>query len=53
MRWRPPDREGRQIAFLWAVAAVSALVLRPVWLVVVPLLPACPIPTMDSQTMPE
>lgn len=42
MRWRPPDREERQIALLWAVSAASALALRPLWLAVAPLLPACP-----------
>jgi len=42
MSWRSPDREERQIALLWAVSAVSALVLRPVWLAVAPFLPPCP-----------
>jgi hypothetical protein len=42
VRWRPPDREERQIALLWAVSAASALALRPLWLAVAPLLPACP-----------
>jgi hypothetical protein len=42
VRWRPPNREERQLALLWAVAAGSALLLRPLWLAVAPLLPACP-----------
>jgi hypothetical protein len=42
VRWRQPDREERQIALLWAVSAVSALVLRPLWLIVGPQLPRCP-----------
>jgi hypothetical protein len=42
VKWRQPEREERQIALLWAVAAASALVLRPVWLAVAPLLPPCP-----------
>jgi len=42
VRWRPPDREERQIALLWAVSAASALVLRPLWLAVAPVLPPCP-----------
>ena len=42
MRWRPPTREERQLALLWGVAAVSAWLLRPFWLALAPLLPACP-----------
>jgi hypothetical protein len=42
VRWRPPNREERQIALLWAVSAASALVLRPFWLAVAPLMPPCP-----------
>jgi hypothetical protein len=42
VKWREPEREERQIALLWAVSAASALVLRPLWLVVGPLLPPCP-----------
>jgi hypothetical protein len=42
VRWRPPDREERQIALLWAVSAAAALVLRPFWLAVAPLVPPCP-----------
>jgi hypothetical protein len=39
---RPLLREERQLAALWGVAAVSSLLLRPVWLALAPLLPACP-----------
>jgi len=42
VKWRTPNREERQIALLWAVSAGSALLLRPIWLAVAPLLPACP-----------
>ncbi len=42
MSLRPPTREERQLALLWGVAAASALVLRPFWLAVAPLMPACP-----------
>lgn len=41
-RWRPLHREDRQLAMLWGVGAVSSLLLRPVWLALAPLLPACP-----------
>jgi hypothetical protein len=39
--WRPPDREDRQVAGLWAVCAVLAVGLRPLWLAGSELLPAC------------
>lgn len=42
MHWRPPDREERQIAWLWLAALLSALALRPLWLAIAPLLPPCP-----------
>jgi hypothetical protein len=42
MNWRPPDREDRQVAWLWAVSAGSALALSPVWHAAAALLPACP-----------
>lgn len=35
-------KEVRQLALLWGVAAASALALRPFWLALVPVLPACP-----------
>ena len=38
---RPATREERQLAFLWLAAAVSALILRPVWLALVPHLRSC------------
>ncbi len=41
-RWRPLRREDRQLAVLWGVLAVSSLLLRPLWLALAPLLPACP-----------
>jgi hypothetical protein len=39
---RPLEREEKQLAWVWGVLAASALLLRPVWLAVAPLLPACP-----------
>ena len=42
MRFRPPTREERQLALLWGVVAVAVAVLRPFWLAVAPLMPACP-----------
>lgn len=42
MNWRPPDREDRQVAALWAVCASLTIVLRPLWLASTKILPACP-----------
>jgi hypothetical protein len=42
MTWRPPDREDRQVAGLWAICAALALGLRPLWLAGASLLPPCP-----------
>lgn len=42
MTWRTPNREERQLGWLWAVLAVATLALRPLWLAAVPALPACP-----------
>jgi len=42
MNWRAPDREERQLAWLWLAAVLSAFALRPLWLVIGPLLPGCP-----------
>jgi hypothetical protein len=39
---RPLAREDRQVALLWGVLAASSLLLRPFWLALAPLLPACP-----------
>ena len=38
---RPDDRQARQLATLWAAAAVLALALRPLWVAVAPLLGGC------------
>jgi hypothetical protein len=40
--WRPLERDERQVAILWGVLALSSLLLRPLWLALAPLLPACP-----------
>ena len=42
MTWRTPTRDDRRIAWLWAVCAALAILLRPVWVAAAPLLPACP-----------
>jgi hypothetical protein len=39
---RPLLREERQLALLWGVLAASSLLLRPFWLALAPLMPACP-----------
>jgi hypothetical protein len=39
---RPLTREARQLALLWGVVVVSVLALRPFWLALAPLMPACP-----------
>jgi Protein of unknown function (DUF2752) len=40
-RLRPATREERQLAMLWAAAAISVSVLRPVWIAVAPHLGSC------------
>jgi hypothetical protein len=40
-RWRPLNRDERQLAVLWGVLAAASLALRPVWLAIAPLLPQC------------
>ena len=42
MTWRAPDREDRQVAVLWLVAAALFLLMRPVWLASAAFMPACP-----------
>jgi hypothetical protein len=41
MTGRPPDREDRQVAALWAVCAGLALLLRPLWLASAGFAPPC------------
>ncbi|MGE5237030.1 MAG: DUF2752 domain-containing protein [Acidobacteriota bacterium] len=53
MRWRAPDREERQIAWLWAVLVVCALLLRPFWLALAPLLPGCPFRALTGVPCPS
>lgn len=52
MRWRRATTEDRQLAWLWGAAAVSAVVLRPLWLAAAPVLPACPLRTLTSIPCP-
>lgn len=42
MRRRAPGPEDRSIAFLWGATALAALLLRGMFLGIVPSLPACP-----------
>jgi hypothetical protein len=42
LRWRRPNREERQLAWLWGVVTVCSLLLRPFWLALAPFVPACP-----------
>ena len=41
MRLRSTTKDERQLAFLWLAAAISAIVLRPLWLAAAPHLHAC------------
>ncbi len=41
MRVRSTTKEERQLALLWLAAAVSAIVLRPLWLTAAPHLGSC------------
>lgn len=41
LRFRPARREERQLAMLWGAAAVSSVVLRPVWIAIAPHLRPC------------
>ena len=42
MTWRGATADDRRIAWLWALCAVSAVALGPLWLALTPLAPACP-----------
>lgn len=52
MRWRMATREERQLAWLWGVAAVSSLLLRPLWLALAPGLPSCPFRALTGLPCP-
>lgn len=41
VRWRPATRTERELAALWAAAALSSVVLQPVWIAIAPHLPSC------------
>ena len=41
LRFRPADNTERQLAMLWGAAAVSAVILRPLWIVISPHLRSC------------
>jgi hypothetical protein len=40
-RLRPATREERQLAMLWGAAAISSVVLRPIWIAIAPHLRPC------------
>ena len=40
-RFRPATSSERQLAMLWAAAAISAVALRPLWIAVAPSLGSC------------
>ena len=40
-RIRPATRDERQLAILWGAAAISSVVLRPVWIAIAPYLGSC------------
>jgi hypothetical protein len=42
VRLRAPNREERQLAWLWGVVAACSVLLRPFWLELAPLAPPCP-----------
>jgi hypothetical protein len=42
MTWRAPTADDRRIAWLWATCAALAIAMRPFWMAMAPLLPACP-----------
>lgn len=42
MTWRAVTADDRRIAWLWALCAATAVALRPLWLALAPLVPACP-----------
>lgn len=41
VRLRPATPEERQLAMLWSAAAISAVILRPVWIAIAPYLGSC------------
>ncbi len=53
VRWRPVNREDRQIALVWGVTAIGGLLLRPLWLSLAPLLPPCPFRSLTGVPCPS
>ncbi len=41
LQLRPASREERQLAMLWSAAAISAVILRPLWIAIAPYLGSC------------
>lgn len=52
MRWRPATTEERQLAWLWAAAAAASVLLWQFWLLLAPLMPACPLRTLTGVPCP-
>jgi hypothetical protein len=52
VRLRPVHPEERQIAVLWGVAALAAILLRPFWLALAPFLPPCPFRALTGVPCP-
>jgi hypothetical protein len=50
--WRPATSEERQLAWLWGVAFLATVLLRPLWSMLGPLLPACPLRTLTGIPCP-
>jgi len=50
--WRRPDRLDRQVADLWAVAALGAIALVPLWQPFSSALPLCPLRTLTGLPCP-
>lgn len=52
MRSREARLEERQLAWVWGLLAVSAVALRPFWLAVAPLVPACHFKVLTGMPCP-
>jgi len=52
MRWRPPRREERQLAWIWGVSALTSAALAPLGPRLAPLLPRCAFHRMTGHPCP-
>jgi hypothetical protein len=53
VRWCKPQKEDKQLAWLWFGVDVSAVLLRPFWLAVAPMLPPCPFRALTGVPCPS